>query len=36
MVIKKLPAGLGFGGVEVDTVLSGQPGTPGGAMTGQV
>ncbi|HCT79052.1 MAG TPA: hypothetical protein DGT23_21320, partial [Micromonosporaceae bacterium] len=29
-------AGLGFGGVEVDTVLSGQPGTPGGALAGQV
>jgi sporulation-control protein spo0M len=36
MVFKKLLAGLGFGGVEVDTVLSPQPGTPGGSLTGQV
>ncbi|WP_238012122.1 sporulation protein [Dactylosporangium sp. AC04546] len=36
MVFKKLLAGLGFGGVEVDTVLSPQPATPGGALTGQV
>ncbi|MEV4416160.1 sporulation protein [Catellatospora sp. NPDC049609] len=36
MVFKKLLAGLGLGGVEVDTVLSPHPATPGAALTGQV
>lgn len=36
MVFNKLLSSLGFGGVEVDTVLSGQAVTPGGSMSGQV
>jgi sporulation-control protein len=36
VVFKKLLAGLGFGGVEVDTVLSAAPATPGGPLTGHV
>ena len=36
MVWRKLLAGLGFGGVEADTVLTPTPGTPGGSLTGQV
>ncbi|MFG2040658.1 sporulation protein [Dactylosporangium sp. NPDC048998] len=36
MVFKKLLAGLGLGGVEVDTVIAPQPATPGGAIAGQV
>ncbi len=36
MVWKKLLAGLGLGGVEADAVLAPTPGTPGGALTGQV
>ncbi|MFC7759621.1 sporulation protein [Catellatospora bangladeshensis] len=36
MVFKKLLAGLGLGGVEVDTVLSPQPAVPGGQLHGQV
>ncbi|GHJ43068.1 sporulation protein [Catellatospora sp. TT07R-123] len=36
MVFKKLLASLGLGGVEVDTVLSPHPTTPGGPLTGQV
>jgi sporulation-control protein len=36
MVFKKLLAGLGFGGVEVDTVLSPHPAPANGQLTGQV
>jgi sporulation-control protein len=36
MVWRKLLAGLGFGGVEADTVLTPTPGVPGGSLTGQV
>jgi sporulation-control protein len=39
MVFKKLLSSLGFGGVEVDTVLAGsagQPGAPGSTLSGQV
>ncbi|WP_144123610.1 sporulation protein [Catellatospora sichuanensis] len=36
MVFKKLLAGLGLGGVEVDTVLSPHPAVPGGPLSGQV
>lgn len=36
MVFKKLLAGLGLGGVEVDTVLSPHPAIPGGQLGGQV
>ncbi|MFC7241676.1 sporulation protein [Catellatospora aurea] len=36
MVFKKLLAGLGLGGVEVDTVLSPQTTVPGGQLSGQV
>ena len=36
MVFKKLLAGLGFGGVEVDTILNPPSSTPGGQLTGQV
>jgi sporulation-control protein len=36
MVFKKLLSSLGFGGVEVDTVLAAQPATPGAALSGQV
>lgn len=36
MVFKKLLAGLGFGGVEVDTVLSAQAPATGGQLSGQV
>ncbi|MBV1850823.1 sporulation protein [Catellatospora tritici] len=36
MVFKKLLAGLGFGGVEVDTVLSPQSVVAGGVLAGQV
>src|SRR5688572_13344295 len=36
MVFKKLLAGLGFGGVEVDTVLPPQPALAGGQLFGQV
>ncbi|MEV0460034.1 sporulation protein, partial [Catellatospora methionotrophica] len=36
MVFKKLLAGLGLGGVEVDTVLSPHPAVPGGQLSGQV
>lgn len=38
MVFKKLLSSLGFGGVDVDTVLSagGQPTAPGSALAGQV
>ncbi|MDI1463662.1 sporulation protein [Catellatospora sp. KI3] len=36
MVFKKLLAGLGFGGVEVDTVLSPQSVVAGGVLVGQV
>lgn len=36
MVFKKLLAGLGLGGVEVDTVLAPHPAAVGGALTGQV
>lgn len=36
MVFKKLLAGLGWGGVEVDTVLSPHPVRPGGVLSGEV
>ncbi|MER7006113.1 sporulation protein [Dactylosporangium sp. NPDC000555] len=36
MVFKKLLAGLGLGGVQVDTVIAPQSATPGGTLTGQV
>lgn len=36
MVFKKLLAGLGLGGVEVDTVLSPHPAASGGQLSGQV
>ncbi|MDQ7909331.1 sporulation protein [Phytohabitans sp. ZYX-F-186] len=36
MVFKKLLAGLGLGGVEVDTVLSPHPARPGGVLSGEV
>lgn len=36
MVFKKLLAGLGLGGVEVDTVLSPHPARPGGTLSGEV
>ncbi|NUT38071.1 MAG: sporulation protein [Hamadaea sp.] len=36
MVFKKLLAGLGFGGVEVDTVLSAHAPSTGGQLSGQV
>jgi sporulation-control protein len=36
MVFKKLLSSLGFGGVEVDTVLAAQPAAPDGALSGQV
>jgi sporulation-control protein len=36
MVFKKLLAGLGFGGVEADTILAPQPAHAGGQLTGQV
>jgi sporulation-control protein len=36
MVFKKLLSSLGFGGVEVDTVLSAPAVTPGSPLTGQV
>jgi sporulation-control protein len=36
MVFKKLLSSLGFGGVEVDTVLAAQPAGPGGTLSGQV
>jgi sporulation-control protein len=36
MVFKKLLAGLGFGGVEADTVLRPEPAPAGGQLSGQV
>ncbi|MFC0531796.1 sporulation protein [Phytohabitans kaempferiae] len=36
MVFKKLLAGLGLGGVEVDTVLAPHPARPGGVLSGEV
>ncbi|MEV8517792.1 sporulation protein [Dactylosporangium sp. NPDC051484] len=36
MVFKKLLAGLGLGGVQVDTVIAPQSATPGGTLVGQV